>query len=56
MQAEGFRVISGGTDTHLMLVDVFSKGVRGREAEATRSTGPASRSTRTPFRSTSIRR
>jgi glycine hydroxymethyltransferase len=33
MQAEGFRVISGGTDTHLLLVDVFSKGVRGREAE-----------------------
>src|SRR5580692_9882116 len=26
MQAEGFRVISGGTDTHLLLVDVFSKG------------------------------
>jgi glycine hydroxymethyltransferase len=33
MQAEGFRVVSGGTDTHLLLVDVFSKGVRGREAE-----------------------
>jgi glycine hydroxymethyltransferase len=30
---EGFRVVSGGTDTHLMLVDVFSKGVRGKEAE-----------------------
>jgi glycine hydroxymethyltransferase len=29
----GFRVVSGGTDTHLMLVDVFSKGVRGREAQ-----------------------
>jgi glycine hydroxymethyltransferase len=34
MQAEGFRVVSGGTDTHLMLVDVFSQGVRGKEAEA----------------------
>jgi glycine hydroxymethyltransferase len=33
LQDEGFRVVSGGTDTHLMLVDVFSKGVRGREAE-----------------------
>ena len=33
MRAEGFRVVSGGTDTHLLLVDVFSKGVRGREAE-----------------------
>jgi len=30
---EGFRVVSGGTDTHLMLVDVFSKGLRGKESE-----------------------
>jgi glycine hydroxymethyltransferase len=30
---EGFRVVSGGTDTHVMLVDCFSKGVRGKEAE-----------------------
>jgi len=29
----GYRVISGGTDTHLMLVDVFSKGMFGSEAE-----------------------
>ena len=29
----GCRVISGGTDTHLMLMDVFAKGVRGRDAE-----------------------
>jgi len=29
----GYRVVSGGTDTHVMLVDVFSKGVRGKEAE-----------------------
>jgi glycine hydroxymethyltransferase len=34
MEAEGFRVVSGGTDTHLLLVDVFSKGVRGKEAES----------------------
>jgi glycine hydroxymethyltransferase len=33
LAAEGFRVISGGTDTHLMLVDVFSKGMFGSEAE-----------------------
>jgi len=33
--AEGFRIISGGTDTHLMLVDVFSKGMLGSEAEKT---------------------
>src|SRR6202161_1647926 len=30
---EGYRVISGGTDTHLMLVDVFSRGILGSEAE-----------------------
>ena len=34
LSAAGFRVVSGGTDTHLMLVDVFAKGVRGKEAEA----------------------
>lgn len=33
MSEEGFRVISGGTDTHLLLVDVFSKGIFGSEAE-----------------------
>ena len=30
---EGFRIISGGTDTHVMLVDVFSKGMLGSDAE-----------------------
>ena len=29
----GFRVVSGGTDTHVVLLDVFSKGIRGKEAE-----------------------
>src|SRR5450755_670902 len=33
LAAEGFRIISGGTDTHLMLVDVFSQGILGSEAE-----------------------
>src|SRR5437870_6875816 len=33
LAGEGFRIISGGTDTHLMLVDVFSKGMLGSEAE-----------------------
>ncbi len=33
LQQEGFRIISGGTDTHLMLVDVFAKGMFGSEAE-----------------------
>jgi len=31
--AQGFRLVSGGTDTHLMLVDVFAKGMLGSEAE-----------------------
>jgi glycine hydroxymethyltransferase len=34
LQDEGFRIISGGTDTHLMLVDVFAKGMLGSEAES----------------------
>jgi len=28
-----FRIVSGGTDTHLMLVDVFSRGINGKQAE-----------------------
>jgi len=32
--SHGFRLVSGGTDNHLMLVDVFSKGVTGKVAEA----------------------
>ena len=34
IQAAGYRVISGGTDTHVVLVDVFSRGMLGSEAEA----------------------
>jgi len=34
LSAEGFRLVSGGTDNHLMLVDVFSKGITGKVAEA----------------------
>ncbi len=33
LEDEGFRIVSGGTDTHLMLVDVFAKGILGSEAE-----------------------
>ena len=33
LMQEGFHVVSNGTDTHLMLLDVFSKGIRGKEAE-----------------------
>jgi len=30
---KGFRIISGGTDTHVILIDVFEKGMLGSEAE-----------------------
>jgi glycine hydroxymethyltransferase len=33
LQDEGFRIVSGGTDSHVFLMDVFAKGVRGKEAE-----------------------
>lgn len=33
LQTEGFRVVSGGTDSHMFLIDVFAKGVKGKEAE-----------------------
>lgn len=33
LQEAGFRLVSGGTDNHLMLVDVFQKGILGNEAE-----------------------
>ncbi len=33
LQAEGFRLVSGGTDNHLILVDTMSMGITGRDAE-----------------------
>jgi len=33
LAADGYRIVSGGTDTHLMLADVFAKGMLGSEAE-----------------------
>ena len=33
LQGEGWRLVSGGTDNHLMLVDVFAKGITGKVAE-----------------------
>jgi glycine hydroxymethyltransferase len=33
LEHAGFRIVSGGTDNHLMLVDVFEKGILGSEAE-----------------------
>jgi glycine hydroxymethyltransferase len=35
LQNEGFRVVSGGTDSHMFLIDVFAKGIKGKEAEKT---------------------
>ncbi|MCX6622348.1 MAG: serine hydroxymethyltransferase [Acidobacteria bacterium] len=35
----GFRVVSGGTDSHLLLLDVFAKGLRGRDAETALDNG-----------------
>jgi glycine hydroxymethyltransferase len=35
LAGQGYRIVSGGTDTHLLLVDVFAQGIRGREAETT---------------------
>jgi len=34
LSSAGYRLVSGGTDNHLMLVDVFSKGLTGKAAEA----------------------
>jgi glycine hydroxymethyltransferase len=34
LTAEGWRLVSGGTDNHLMLIDVFSRGITGKLAEA----------------------
>jgi len=31
--SEGYRIVSGGTDTHVMLIDVFQKGILGSDAE-----------------------
>jgi glycine hydroxymethyltransferase len=59
---EGFRVISGGTDTHLLLLDVFAKGIKGKQAQnaldeanitANRNTIPFD--TNTPFNPSGLR-
>ena len=34
LTTSGFRIVSGGTDNHIVLVDVFSKGITGKVAEA----------------------
>ena len=62
LSKEGFRLISGGTDTHIVLVDVSSRGFSGRSAEAllesasitvNKNTIPKER--RSPFEASGIR-
>jgi glycine hydroxymethyltransferase len=33
LAGHGYRIVSGGTDNHLLLVDVFCQGITGKEAE-----------------------
>jgi len=33
LQKHGFKIVSGGTDNHLILIDLISKGITGKEAE-----------------------
>jgi glycine hydroxymethyltransferase len=35
LKKRGFRLVSGGTDNHLMLVDVYSRGITGKDAQNT---------------------
>jgi glycine hydroxymethyltransferase len=35
LKNQGFRIVSGGTDNHLMLVDLTAKGVTGKDAQET---------------------
>ena len=62
MKRNGFRLVSGGTDNHLMLVDVGARGVTGKECQATldqagvtvnKNTIPFE--TRSPFQASGIR-
>jgi len=62
MKRNGFRLVSGGTDNHLMLVDVGGRGLTGKECQATldeagitvnKNTIPFE--TRSPFQASGIR-
>ena len=55
LAGEGWRLVSGGTDNHLMLVDVFAKGITGK-ARRRPWTARGSPSTRTRSPSTPTRR
>ena len=50
LQGQGFRIISGGTDCHLFMVDVFEKGMTGQQAEqALSEVGIAVNKNKIPF-------
>src|SRR5262249_29121664 len=62
MKRNGFRLVSGGTDNHLMLVDVGARGLTGKDCQATldeagitvnKNTIPFE--TRSPFQASGIR-
>jgi glycine/serine hydroxymethyltransferase len=62
LQRNGFRLVSGGTDNHLMLVDVGSKGITGKdcqialdEAGITVNKNTIPFETRSPFQASGIR-
>ena len=62
MQGHGFRIVSGGTDNHLMLVDVGAKGLTGKqsqlaldEAGITTNKNTIPFETRSPFEASGVR-
>ena len=59
---KGFRIVSGGTDTHLFLVDLTDKGITGKDAEEalgragiTVNKNTIPRETRSPFITSGMR-
>lgn len=62
LQKRGFRIVTGGTDTHLFLVDLTDRGITGKEAEEalgecaiTVNKNTIPRETRSPFITSGIR-
>ncbi len=62
MKRNGYRLVSGGTDNHLMLVDVGAKGITGKdcqialdEAGITTNKNTIPNETRSPFQASGIR-
>ena len=53
MERNGFRLVSGGTDNHLLLVDVHSKGLTGKECQVNKNTIPFE--TLSPFKASGVR-